>query len=78
MIDATARAPWFKRWWYKAVARAYYAAVRRFGRQHFTYRRWDYEPTLEQLEREVRARRGGSFLLEGLAEAVGLKRPDDE
>lgn len=56
MLRAAARAPWYKRWRYKLVARAYYAAVRRCGRKHFTYRPWDIEPTLEQLEREVLAK----------------------
>ena len=74
LLGEAAKARWHKRWLYKSVAWTFYSLVRLSGiRGHksFTYRRWDYEPTLEQLEREVLARRSPAA---GLAGAIGLKR----
>lgn len=58
MLRDAARAPWWKRWWYRLCARAYYRAVRWGGGFCFTYREpGELTPDLDQLLDEAIRRR---------------------
>lgn len=51
MLDDANEAPWWKRWWYRLLAYAYYKAVRLFAKDYFYY--GPAEKTLEDLEKEI-------------------------